>query len=47
MKNEINLNQYPYSVDDAIAVLEEAGWVYNDKGQEFVAGTDAVRYKKL
>ena len=47
VKNEINLNQYPYSVDDALAVLEEAGWVYNDKGQEFVAGTDAVRYKKL
>lgn len=47
VKDEINLNQYTYSVDDAIAVLEEGGWIYNDKGQEFVAGTDAVRYKKL
>ena len=45
--DEINLNQYAYSVDSAIAVLEEAGWVYNEKGQEFVAGTDAIRYKKL
>ncbi len=47
VKDEINLNQYTYSVDDAIAVLEEGGWIYNDKGQEFVAGTDAIRYKKL
>ncbi|MBQ7345305.1 MAG: hypothetical protein IJW45_04495 [Oscillospiraceae bacterium] len=47
VKDEINLNQYTYSVDDAIAVLEEGGWIYNDKGQEFVPGTDAVRYKKL
>lgn len=43
----INLNPYSYSADSAIAVLEEAGWIYNDKGQEFVPGTDAVRYKKL
>ena len=47
VEDEIILNQYAYSADSAIAVLEEAGWVYNDKGQEFVAGTDAVRYKKL
>ncbi len=45
--DEILLNQYAYSTDSAIMVLEEAGWIYNDKGQEFVAGTDAVRYKKL
>ena len=43
----INLNPYSYSADSAVAVLEEAGWIYNDKGQEFVPGTDAVRYKKL
>ena len=43
----INLNQYAYSADSAIAVLEEGGWVYNEKGEEFVPGTDAVRYKKL
>ncbi len=45
--DEINLNPYTYSVDDAIATLEEGGWIYNEKGEEFVAGTDAVRYKKL
>ena len=43
----INLNPYSYSADSAVAVLEEGGWIYNDKGQEFVPGTDAVRYKKL
>ena len=43
----INLNQYTYSSDEANAILDEAGWTYNDKGEEFVAGTDAVRYKKL
>jgi len=47
VEDEILLNQYAYSSDSAIAVLEEGGWIYNDKGQEFVAGTDAVRYKKL
>ena len=45
--DEILLNQYAYSADAAVAVLEEAGWIYNDKGEEFVAGTDAIRYKKL
>ena len=47
VEDEILLNQYAYSSDSAITVLEEGGWIYNDKGQEFVAGTDAVRYKKL
>jgi len=47
VKDEIILNQYSYSVDDAIAVLEAGGWTYNEKGQKFVAGKDAVRYKKL
>jgi len=47
VEDEIILNQYAYSADSAITVLEEAGWIYNDKGQEFVKGTDAVRYKKL
>ena len=47
VEDEILLNQYAYSSDSAIAVLEEGGWIYNEKGQDFVAGTDAVRYKKL
>ena len=41
------LNTYNYSVDDAIAVLEEAGWVYNVEGKTFNAETDTIRYKKL
>ena len=41
------LNTYTYSVDDAIAVLEEAGWIYNVEGKEFDASKDVVRYKKL
>ena len=45
--DEIMLNQYAYSSDSAIAVLEEAGWVYNEKGKEFKAGSDEIRYKKL
>ena len=45
--DSINLNPYSYSADEAVAVLEEGGWIYNDKGEEFVAGTDAIRYKKL
>ena len=46
-KESILLNQYAYSSDAAIAVLEADGWTYNAKGEAFVAGTDAVRYKKL
>ncbi len=47
VEDEISLNQYAYSADTANAVLDEGGWIYNDKGQEYVAGTDAIRYKKL
>ena len=41
------LNTYTYSVDEAIAVLEAAGWTYNVEGKEFDASKDTVRYKKL
>lgn len=47
VEDEIILNQYAYSADTANAVLDEGGWIYNDKGEEYVAGTDAIRYKKL
>ena len=47
VEDEIILNQYAYSADSAIAVLEEAGWIYNDKGETFDAEKDAIRYKKL
>lgn len=46
-KDTINLNQYNYSSDNAIAVLEAAGWKYNVEGKAFDAAKDAVRYKKL
>ncbi|MBR2986697.1 MAG: hypothetical protein IKC63_01630 [Clostridia bacterium] len=47
VKDEIKLNQYTYSSDNAIKVLTDAGWIYNEKGEEFNPETDAVRYKKL
>ncbi len=46
-KNEIKLNQYAYSSDSAIAVLEAGGWIYNGEGKTFDASVDTVRYKKL
>ncbi len=50
VKDTIELVNYEYSVAKAIAVLEADGWVYNSKGEAYVAGAtgvDAVRYKKL
>ena len=47
VKDEIKLNQYTYSKDTAVEILVEGGWVYNEKGEQFTAGKDAVRYKKL
>lgn len=46
-KDTININQYNYSSDNAIAVLEAAGWKYNAEGKAFDASKDTVRYKKL
>ncbi len=46
-EKEMTLNVYTYSVDSAIAALEEGGWIYNDKGQTYDAAKDAIRYKKL
>jgi len=39
------LDSYPTSLDSAIAILEEGGWVYNADGTDY-AGT-GVRYKKI
>ena len=47
VKDDIILNNYTYSVDRAVAALVEGGWIYNENGQEFKAGKDTVRYKKL
>jgi len=38
------LNTYDTSVDSAIEVLENDGWVYNAEGGEY---TEGVRYKKI
>ena len=47
VKDDINLNQYTYSKDSAIDVLVAGGWIYDENGNQFDAGVDAVRYKKL
>ena len=50
VQDEIDLIDFSYSPDTAIKVLEEGGWIYNSKGEPYVAGAsgvDAVRYKKL
>lgn len=50
VKDDINLIDYSYSVANAEKALVEGGWIYNSKGEDFVAGqtgVDAVRYKKL
>ena len=39
------LNAYAYSLDSAIAVLEEGGWVYNEDGSDYTG--EGIRYKKL
>ena len=38
------LNSYSYSLDSAIAELEEDGWVLNAEGGEY---TDGIRYKEV
>ena len=42
----MTLDVYTASVDSAIEVLEDGGWVYNNKGQAYKSG-DGIRYKKL
>lgn len=45
-KAELNekLNQYSYSLEDAIKVLEEGGWTLNSEGGEY---TEGIRYKEV
>jgi ABC-type transport system substrate-binding protein len=47
VESQLVLNSYAYSVDNAKAVLEAGGWIYNDKGETYNPEVDAVRYKKL
>lgn len=35
----------PYSLQTAISLLVDDGWVLNEKGEPFVDGVDAVRYR--
>ncbi|MBE6585143.1 MAG: hypothetical protein E7645_01300 [Ruminococcaceae bacterium] len=46
-KDTIDLNDYSYSSDEAIAVLEEGGWIYNADGSLYNAEQGGIRYKKL
>lgn len=39
------LNAYNYSLDSAISVLEEDGWVLNEDGSDYSG--EGIRYKKL
>lgn len=41
---EAEMNSYSYSLEDAVKVLEEGGWVYDENGNEYKEG---IRYKKL
>ncbi len=47
VEEELILNQYAYSTDAAILLLEEGGWIYNGQGGAYDPQKDAVRYKKL
>ena len=50
VKDDIDLIDYSFSPDNAVKALEDGGWIYNSKGEPYVAGAsgvDAVRYKKL
>lgn len=39
------LNTYSFNLDKAKELLIEDGWIYNEKGEDFVEGVDEVRYK--
>ena len=50
VKDDIDLTEYAFSVENAKKALIDGGWIYNSKGEAFVegqTGVDAVRYKKL
>lgn len=40
------LTLYEYNVDEAVRLLEEAGWNLNEEGKPFDPKKDGVRYKK-
>ncbi len=47
VKDDILLNSYATSVDSAIKVLEDGGWVYNKDGSPYDKSKGGVRYKKI
>lgn len=50
VQDDVELIDYSFSPETAKALLEQGGWIYNSKGEDFVEGADgvdAVRYKKL
>ena len=47
VEDEIDLNEYTYSDSKAIKALEDGGWIYNSKGEDYVKADGEVRYKKL
>jgi len=38
---------YSFNPEVAIEILEEGGWVLNERGEPFVLGVDTVRYKDI
>lgn len=44
---EGNLEHFAYDIDKAKQELVDGGWTLNEKGGEFVEGTDKVRYKDV
>ena len=44
---EENIDPYNYSVDDAVALLKQIGFVYNEDGSDYVDGSGKLRYKKV
>ena len=41
------LKHYDLNVEEAVRLLEEGGWTLNEKGEPFVPGVDAVRYREI
>ncbi|MCR5264536.1 MAG: hypothetical protein K6D94_11710, partial [Clostridiales bacterium] len=41
------LDTYDKSLDEAVALLKEAGFVYNEDGSDYVDGSGNLRYKKV
>ncbi len=37
------LNQYPYSLEKAVELLEEGGWVYDANGNDYTGEDYVIR----